>query len=66
MLFRSSSWDIAAGGLLVQEAGGIVADFEGNESWLQTGNIVAGNPKVFAQMLQVLAPHISDKLKTPT
>ncbi|HNV87964.1 MAG TPA: inositol monophosphatase family protein [Methylotenera sp.] len=60
-----SAWDIAAGGLLVQEAGGIVADFEGNESWLKTGNIVAANPKVFAQILQVLAPHLTDKLKTP-
>ena len=39
-----SPWDIAAGALLVQEAGGIVGDFEGNESWLRTGNIVAGNP----------------------
>lgn len=58
-----SSWDIAAGGLLVQEAGGMVGDFEGNESWLQTGNIVAGNAKVFAQMLQVLAPHLTDALK---
>jgi len=60
-----SSWDIAAGALIVQEAGGIVGDFEGNESWLKTGNIVAGNPKVFAQMLQVLAPHLTDALKTP-
>jgi myo-inositol-1(or 4)-monophosphatase len=60
-----SSWDIAAGALIVQEAGGIVGDFEGNESWLKTGNIVAGNPKVFAQMLQVLAPHLTDPLKTP-
>ena len=59
-----SAWDIAAGSLLVQEAGGIVGDFEGNEQWLQTGNIVAGNPKVFGQMLQVLAPHLTDKLKT--
>lgn len=60
-----SAWDIAAGGLLVQEAGGIVGDFEGNESWLQTGNIVAANPKVFAQMLQVLAPHLTKNMKTP-
>lgn len=60
-----SKWDIAAGALLVQEAGGIVADFEGNESWLDTGNIVAANPKVFAQMLQVLAPHLTPGLKTP-
>ena len=60
-----SAWDIAAGSLLVQEAGGIVGDFEGNESWLKTGNIVAGNPKVFAQMLQVLAPHLTKQMKTP-
>jgi myo-inositol-1(or 4)-monophosphatase len=58
-----SAWDIAAGGLLVQEAGGIVGDFEGNESWLKTGNIVAANPKVFGQMLQVLAPHLTAEIK---
>lgn len=61
-----SPWDIAAGALLVQEAGGIVGDFEGNESWLQTGNIVAANPKVFGQMLQVIAPHLTERIKTPT
>lgn len=60
-----SAWDIAAGGLLVQEAGGIVGDFEGNESWLQTGNIVAANPKVFAQILQTLTLHLTPALKTP-
>lgn len=60
-----SPWDIAAGALLVQEAGGIVGDFEGNESWLRTGNIVAGNPKVFGQMLQVIAPHLTERIKTP-
>lgn len=60
-----SAWDIAAGGLIVQEAGGIVGDFEGNESWLKTGNIVAANPKVFAQILQTLSPHLTENLKTP-
>lgn len=59
-----SSWDVAAGGLIVQEAGGMVGDFEGNESWLYTGNIVAANPKIFAQMLQLLAPHLTTHLKT--
>ncbi len=59
-----SSWDVAAGGLIVQEAGGMVGDFEGNESWLHTGNIVAANPKIFAQMLQLLAPHLTAELKT--
>lgn len=58
-----STWDVAAGGLIVQEAGGIVGDFEGNESWLQTGNIVAANPKIFSQILQTLNPHLTDALK---
>lgn len=59
-----SKWDIAAGALLVQEAGGIVGDFEGNEQWIESGNIVAGNAKVFAQMLQVLTPHLTPALKS--
>jgi len=61
-----STWDIAAGGLIVQEAGGMVGDFEGNEAWIKTGNIVAGNPKIFGQMLQTLSPHVTDALKTPS
>jgi myo-inositol-1(or 4)-monophosphatase len=60
-----SKWDIAAGALLVQESGGLVGDFEGNESWLETGNIIAGNPKIFGQILQVLGPHLTPDLKTP-
>lgn len=56
-------WDIAAGVLLIQEAGGLVGDFLGEQTYMQTGNIVAGNPKVFAQLLQVIAPHLTDKLK---
>lgn len=60
-----SAWDIAAGALLVQEAGGLVGDFEGNESWLETGHIVAGNPKAFGQMLQVIQPHLTDYIRTP-
>ncbi|TCV90755.1 inositol monophosphatase family protein [Sulfurirhabdus autotrophica] len=56
-------WDIAAGCLLVQEAGGLVGDFQGNESYIESGNIVAGNPKVFAQLLQILAPHLTENLK---
>lgn len=59
-----SKWDIAAGALLITEAGGLVGDFEGNESWFETGNIVGGNPKIFGQMLKVLAPHLTDALKT--
>ena len=49
-------WDIAAGSLIVQEAGGIVTDLYGEQGWLESGDIVAANPKVLAQMLHTLAP----------
>ena len=52
--FNLKPWDVAAGALIVKEAGGIVTDMQGNDTWLQTGNIVAGNPKVLAQMLQII------------
>ena len=55
--FNLNPWDVAAGALIVKEAGGIVTDMQGNDTWLQTGNIVAGNPKVLAQMLQIIGAH---------
>jgi len=58
------SWDIAAGCLLITEAGGLVSDLQGNDSYLRSGHLCAGNPKVFSQMLQVIAPHLTEQLKT--
>jgi myo-inositol-1(or 4)-monophosphatase len=55
-------WDMAAGSLLIAEAGGLVGDLEGNEGWMQSGNIVAGTPKVFGELLQILAPHLTRPL----
>ena len=49
-------WDIAAGALLVREAGGLVADFNGGEDFLESGNVVCGNPKCFKAVLQVVKP----------
>lgn len=49
-----SSWDMAAGALLVKEAGGLVGDFEGGERYLDSGNIVAGNPRSFKAVLQIV------------
>ncbi|GAB5414854.1 MAG: inositol-phosphate phosphatase [Congregibacter sp.] len=45
-------WDIAAGALLVREAGGLIADLDGSENYLESGNIVCGNPKCFKAVLQ--------------
>lgn len=49
-------WDIAAGALLITEAGGIVANFSGESDYLYKGDVIAGSPKVFGQMLNVLSP----------
>lgn len=56
-------WDIAAGCLLILEAGGLVSDFAGEENYLQSGNVVAGNPKVFVQLLQTISPHVTEALR---
>lgn len=44
-------WDMAASGLLVLEAGGLIGDFEGEQGWLKSGNVLAATPKIFTQML---------------
>ena len=49
-----SPWDIAAGSLLVQEAGGLISDLKGENGFLDNGEVVAGNAKVFAQLLRVV------------
>jgi len=47
-----SPWDIAAGAILIKEAGGIVTDFDGGPAFLQSGNIVAGNPLTHKKLLR--------------
>ena len=47
-------WDMAAGSLLVMEAGGLVSDFTGEQGYLESGNVLAASPKIFTQMLAIL------------
>ena len=54
-----SPWDMAAGALLIREAGGLVSDINSSENFLESGNIVAGNPKCFKAVLQVTKPLLS-------
>ena len=49
-------WDMAAGVLLIQEAGGLVGDLHGQKSHLKTGDIVCGSPKVYTAMLELVKP----------
>ena len=52
-------WDLAAGGLLVQEAGGLISDYFGNVKYLHEGNIIASTTKCFKPMLQAIKPYSS-------
>jgi myo-inositol-1(or 4)-monophosphatase len=49
-----SPWDIAAGLLLVREAGGFVTDVDGEDTMMQTGSIVAGNETMHHELLKLL------------
>ena len=51
-------WDIAAGVLLIKEAGGLVSDFDGNNNYLNSGNIVCATPKIFKPTLQIVQKHL--------
>ena len=52
-----SPWDIAAGALMIKEAGGLVTDFAGEDKILESGTIVTATPKVFPALLQVVQAH---------
>ncbi len=57
-------WDMAAGILLVREAGGLVGDFAGGHDYLTTGNVVAAAPKLFPAMLREIRPHLTPALSS--
>lgn len=56
-------WDMAAGALLIEEAGGFVCDFSGSNEYLDTGNLVAANPKLLKPMLEKIQPHLPPDLQ---
>ena len=55
-----SAWDVAAGALLITEAGGVVTDFSGGQRWLDRGNIVGAAPNVHAELLSIIGRHVSE------
>ena len=50
-------WDVAAGSLLIQEAGGLVGNFSGEADFLETGECMAGAPKIYSQMATLLGKY---------
>ncbi|MGL6028779.1 MAG: inositol monophosphatase family protein [Legionella sp.] len=50
--FGLRPWDVAAGSLLIREAGGLISDPSGGDDFLKSGDVIAGTPKVFKSLLQ--------------
>jgi myo-inositol-1(or 4)-monophosphatase len=50
-------WDVAAGSLIITEAGGLIGNFTGEADFLYQREVVAGTPKVYGQLVQILAPY---------
>jgi len=61
--FNLKPWDIAAGTLLVREAGGFVGDLTGGDNFLSTGNIIAASPACFKAMVRSISNEITDDLR---
>jgi myo-inositol-1(or 4)-monophosphatase len=62
------AWDVAAGSLLITEAGGLVGNFTGEADFLHQGECVSGNPRIYAQLVNVLGSYskfagVADKLQ---
>jgi myo-inositol-1(or 4)-monophosphatase len=63
------AWDVAAGSLLITEAGGLVGNFTGEADFMHQSECVAGNPRIYAQLVNVLGPYskfagVTDKMQT--
>lgn len=58
---RLSPWDVAAGTLLIEEAGGRVTDFDGGREFLRSGNIVAATEALHPRLLELVRGHLSEE-----
>jgi myo-inositol-1(or 4)-monophosphatase len=52
--FSLKPWDLAAGTLLIQEAGGLVSDMRGQQRYLDTGHVLTANPRLHRQLLEIV------------
>jgi myo-inositol-1(or 4)-monophosphatase len=59
-------WDLAAGALLVQEAGGVVMDITGGDQWLHSGHVLAAPFKLITPMRAAIEPHVTEAMKART
>ena len=60
--FKLNPWDIGAGILLVQEAGGKVTDPFGGDRFFETGDVAAATPLIHERLIQILSPLCRNQL----
>jgi myo-inositol-1(or 4)-monophosphatase len=53
-------WDLAAGALIIREAGGIVSGIDGSEDFMDSGHVLTGTPKIYAALAKLFAPEIKE------
>jgi myo-inositol-1(or 4)-monophosphatase len=63
---RLSAWDIAAGTLLVREAGGVVTDYDGRDLGIEHSAVLAGNPPIHRWLLQLLRDQPQPSTRPPS
>ncbi|MEC9375520.1 MAG: inositol monophosphatase family protein [Pseudomonadota bacterium] len=56
--FGLMPWDIAAGALILTEAGGLISSMTDDGNYMETGNIIAGSPKIHSQLEKIILPLI--------
>ena len=59
-----SPWDVAAGSLMITEAGGVVSDFSGGDRWFERGNIVGAPPAIQAELIALIGRHVREEQLT--
>lgn len=60
-----AAWDLAAGSLIIREAGGIVSGLDGSENYLDTGHVLCGTPKIYSGLAKLCANEIKAILHKP-
>ena len=56
----SRQWDIAAGALIIREAGGIISSLDGSEAYLENGHVLTGSPKIYSALAKLFASDIQE------
>ena len=56
-----AAWDVAAGALLIREAGGVMTDFSGGERWMQRGNVVGAGKAVHKELISMIGKHTTEE-----